>query len=814
MSVTTRPSIDGSPRTRNEDEMSKRERDDEKEPRDRKPVRMIGVDGEGYDKPCGSCKGRAATADTRALAGCLSSDTPTVDECVSPHHLYIYIAAVDDEGVLVADAYDPQGLTHDACARVLLSLPQDALKFGFMFSYDVTKIIEQMPAIDRYYLVRPQLRDEASCMSCKKICGDKAQECPHCQGTELRRYSRAVRYRGRKYNFFNGSLSVQHTPTKRKVKIWDCFRFFGCAFVEAIKDWLLKAAKTSDPDWPYEEILDEKGRALCTRAQVERIAAMKGKRGSFTEAEAEEIKAYCREECHLLAIMMRRVKEAHERAGIPLKRYEGAGSTATALLTAHDVARYKGPKHKDLDPALGDAIARSFFGGRFEDSMVGIAVDSVFGFDISSAYPFALSGLPCLTCGSWRLERRATMEKLRRARLAVGAYVVREVSDRQRREIAWGPLPFRDPKGSISYGTNFRGWAWAPELIAALEGWPDLVVLTGDAWIYETDCQHAPFSFMPSGYRQRIAWGKEGAGKALKLGMNAAYGKCAQNLGDDPPFQSWVFAGMATSTCRGQLLEAIAGAKDRWNVLTVATDGIYSLEDLPLGSLADPADPKSWRPHPTARKTGTEDLPKPLGAWERKPIPEGVFVAKPGLYYKIGAAMADVRARGVGRKEVHSSMQKIMEGFLAWDREDMKHAVKLRSRRFYGAKHSIYVRSRCTRCKVSWPSVPEVGCLKCHAVGTDLQTSMIEDAEGAEVYGRWGERDIQIRFDPYPKRERTGISRRGESARLRIRDLGGGMSKAYDVGSHTTTPEGMLERVAKELQLDQPDWSEEVREIV
>lgn len=775
-----------------------------------KPVRIIGVDGEGYDAPCGVC------------IPCMASDgTPKLEDCKAPRHLYIYLAAVDDRGELVADAYDPEGLSHDDCANMLLNLPNDALKFGYMFSYDVTKIVEELPAIDRYYLVRPQLRDELVCQNeeCLKLGrGRKAAPpgsvtCPRCGKMKLRSRSKAIRFRGRDYNFFNGSLTIKHRPTKRKVKVWDCFRFFGCAFVEAIKDWLFKPDESSsDPNWKLKEILSDDGKPLCTKEQVERISSMKGKRGAFDEEDPAQIRAYCREECHLLALMMGRVKQAHEDAGIPLKRYEGAGSTATSLLTANEVSKYKGPRHRDLDADLGEAIASCFFGGRFEDSMVGIVHAPVFGFDISSAYPFALSGLPCLTCGSWRRLEKATVEELASARVALAEFHVREVSEKIRREIAWGPLPFRDRKGSISYGVNFYGWAWLPEILAALRGWPELVELTGKAWIYDVACEHAPFSFMPAGYRQRIAWGKEGAGKALKLGMNAAYGKCAQSLGEDPPFQSWVFAGMTTSTTRGQLLDAIATAKDRWNVLTVATDGIYALEDLPIKE--------------PPRDTGTGDLKKPLGGWERKPIPEGVFVAKPGLYYKLGANLAEIRARGVGRREVHASMQRIMEGFLAWDRQPecccaecvaggrKDHYVALTSRRFFGAKHSIFVRSRCPACGVSWPGVPENGCpnIGCSSrgeVGVFDRTSLQEDEGGRPVYGLWGAREIRIAFDPYPKREREGIARDGSWARLRVRDLGGETSRPYDVGTHETTPEGALMRAAQEMQMEQPDWEEQ-----
>lgn len=726
----------------------RKEREDSEEP-------IIGVDGEGQDTPDGG-------------------------------HIYTYLAAVDENGKLVADAWNERGLSLDECARMLLTLPKKALKFGFMFSYDVTKIAEQLPLVDRYYLMRPSLRDEAVCTECRVVFPSRTISCSGCAG-ELRQYTRRVRYRGRSYDYFNGSFSVAKGRTS--IKVWDCFRFFGCAFVEAVKDW-----NGYDPDGTprYE---------LATKEQLERISAMKLKRGSFDVEEPEQIQRYCQDECHVLAKMMRKVKKAHDDAGIPLTSYYGAGSTATALLRANEVAAHKGPRHSDLssqNDGIGHAIAAAFFGGRFEDSMVGIIREPVFGFDIASAYPFAQTFMPCLACGTWRRETRMTPAKLKKARVAVAAYRVKPLASRARKSLAWGPLPFRDEKGSISYGLNFTGWAWGPELVAALKGWPDLVELTGEAWTYETVCDHKPFEFLPKVYRQRVEWGKEGAGKALKLGMNAGYGKTAQSIGDDPPFQSWTWAGLTTATARGQILDAIASAKDRWNVLTIATDGIYALEDLPLNKA-----PKS---------TGTGDLPKPLGCWERKAIPDGVFVVKPGLYYKLGADLADVRARGIGRREVHAAMPKLEAGFLAWDRANVEHHVPLQSRRFYGAKHSILARSSCRPCGKSWPGVPEHGCPSCGKVGDGFETSEAKLPDGRAAYGLWGLRDVKIGFDPYPKRERHGIARRGTSARLHVRDLGGGASAPYDVGAGTTTPEGEAMRLAKEIQLEQPDWEEVLRD--
>lgn len=713
--------------------------------------KIIGVDGEGKDTPDG-------------------------------RHVYTYLAAVDEHGRLVAEARNPDGLSHEECVTMLLAIPRNSLKFGFMFSYDVTKITEQMPASDVYYLMRPNARTRRSCKACDvKWDALNVRECPSCGGTfEVRSFTRSVRYRGRKYGFFNGSLSIStiRKPV-RNVKIWDCFRFFGCSFVEALKDW-----------------------AIGTPEEIATIADMKGKRGAFDQEDASDVEAYCRRECHLLALMMRKVVDSHARAGIPLERYDGAGSTASALLKKHEVADFKGPKLDALPRGLAHAVRAAFFGGRFENSTIGTVEGACHGYDISSAYPYALSFLPCLACGRWKLRKltaKSIREIVARGDLVLARYFVRPVSAAQRKRLAWCPLPFRDEHGSITYGTNFEGWAWAPELLAALDGWPDLVKLGAEAWVYERpkECRkdHQPFGFLPQVYRQRLAWGKEGAGKALKLGSNATYGKTAQSIGEDPPFQSWIWAGMTTATTRGQLLGAIASARDPWNIFSVATDGIFGREELHL---------------PTPRDTGTFDLvkdnkPCPLGGWEHKDIREGMFFAKPGLYFRLGTTLGEIRARGVGRREVFEHRTKLVESFASWDRANMGHSLRLTSRRFYGAKHSIYAQSACIRCRVRWPGVPEQGCPKCGEVGDDFQTKMLEDEAGNVAFGRWGVRTTDVRFDPHPKRERV-IAEGGSYARLHVRDLGGRASAAYEKGR--TTPEGFDARSAQDFNLEQPDWFE------
>lgn len=730
--------------------------------------RIIGVDGEGQDTPDG-------------------------------RHVYTYLAAVDEHGVCVAEAYNAAGLSHDECAEMILSIPRNSLRFGFMFSYDVTKIIEEMPELARYALLRPDARAAHKCRACGQKWEYRAKQCPapDCGSDNFQSFTKSLRYRGRKYGFFNGSFSIaaskktaraaqpwrkQAAARTSSVKIWDCFRFFGCAFVEALKDWQI-----GTPD------------------QVAEIAAMKGKRGAFDVEDPEDVKRYCKLECHLLARMMRKVIDSHEKAAIPLSSFYGAGSTAGALLKKNDVQDYKGPRLNEMQPDLSYAIRAAFFGGRFENSTIGTLHAPVHSYDISSAYPYALAALPCLRCGTWRHVKRPTIRQIENAKLALCKFFVAPLTAIARRKQAWCPLPFRDAKGSICYGTNFHGWAWKDEFLSAVAGW-SFVKLDGEAWIYDQKCRHKPFGFLPQVYRQRVEWGKEGAGKVLKLGANASYGKTAQAIGEAPPYQSWPWAGNTTSGTRAQLNHAISKARDPWNVLAVATDGIGSLEPLDLDLPRDTGT-DDWKRRPRVDpQTGEITKKKPLGGWEYKEIPEGMFLAKPGLYFRLAAKLSEIRARGVGRREVHEQRDALMQSFDRWDRKDFDHHVVMTSRRFYGAKNSISVHSACLPCGTHWPGLPSKCCPKCGAIGDRTSTTVQKLPNGQAAYGLWDVRESMIRFDPRPKRE--SVTKGGTFGRLQIRDLGGQTSAPYATGEGETTPEGMQARASREFALEQPDWEE------
>ena len=679
---------------------------------------FIGIDGEGRDTPDGN-------------------------------HIYTYLAAVTSTGRLVREVRNERGLSHEEVREFLIALPQAAIKFAYSFGYDITMWLAEFTERERWFLARPNERSLRWCADCKvRWAARLRKECPKCD-KYCRQFREHVYRDGYKYDWFNGSFRVSECYSTKKLRstlVWDVFRFFQCSFAEALEKWNIGSE-------------DER----------KAIRLMKARRGKFAEESVEDVEGYCKLECELLARLMVEVLEAHKRADLKLHRYDGVGATASALLSREGVKSYRG---SDVAPRVEDVINQAFFGGRFENSVVGPIKGPLYQYDIASAYPYAELSLPCLSCATWHYGQPYHPRKL-----GVVEYRVKPLNGSP---LPWMPLPCRTDSGSIVFGYDFRGFAWSDEFRAALEGWPDLIEPIRMVEL-EVGCDHTPFAFLEKLYRYRVSLGKDGAGIVIKLGSNATYGKTAQSIGDDPPYRSLAWAGMTTSMTRAQILRAMLRASSLDQILSIATDGIVSREKLVLEK----------------PKTSTLDLEKPLGCWEEKDLPDGVFFAKPGLYFRLKPKrLGDIRARGVGRREVWEQRQKLIDGFRAWNRKDFDYAVPLWSRRFFGLKYSVLGQSYCEKCAFIRPG--RGPCTKCRGQ-TAFTARELTDERGKPVYGRWLMRESLVTFDPRPKR--VGVSRN----RLLLGSLKGIESAPY---LNQTTPEGQVLRELREFLLEQPDWDD------
>ena len=381
-----------------------------------------------------------------------------------------------------------------------------------------------------------------------------------------------------------------------RITLWDTFGFFQGSFVQSLKTFDVKIA-------------------------IEKMAAMKDKRSTFADADTDDMRAYCIEECKALRILMHTLFGHFWTAGLRPKRLDGAGAVASAALLTENVKQHIAPEPNHLRVP----IATAFFGGRIELLQLGRTA-RLFAYDLSSAYPAALVTLPSLV-GEWR-EGRCGDVSLVRVRYSFPE------------GLRLYPLPYRDPRGSICFSSEGEGWYWGPEAdvadrFAAIHGGS---VQRLETWGFEPVSMVRPFNFITGYFDRRRTWQREGNGaeKALKLALNSLYGKTAQQLGGHraspgvpekfPPYFSFVWAGLTTAITRARLMDAVMHDLDA--VVMFATDGIYTTRPLPLDVANGDA--------------------KYLGGWESKTYEAGVF-AQAGVYWTYDGKTWLSRCRGFDR---------------------------------------------------------------------------------------------------------------------------------------------------------------------
>jgi hypothetical protein len=653
-------------------------------------------------------------------------------------HRYVLLAAADESGErkYFVEAEPGGRLSTEQCLDFILSLPNKRSRiFAYAFNYDLTKILTDVDDRLLYILFRPELRFRTN------------------KGKGMS--PRAISWRGYRINLQATKFTVRRG--KKTQVIWDIFKFFQSKFVGALKDW---------------KVGEESMRA--------RMSLMKDKRSEFDKESPEAVREYCFEECRYMAELARRLIEAHERAGLHLKNFYGAGSSASAMLDLMGIKEklVRAPK------AMREAVASAFFGGRFENSVVGRVEGTVYNYDISSAYPYQTYFLPCLSHGKWRLTRRRADIEGERVKTACVRYSFSGPSSLGR---AWSPLPFRTDSGAICFPeTSGGGWVWLAEFQAASRHFP--FVHFEEAWILESDCTCMPFEDIPKYYLERLRIGKEGPGIVLKLGINSVYGKLAQSIGS-ARYNSWIWAGIITAGTRAQILDMVALHDEPANLLMVATDGIYTRERLDC---------------PKPEDTGTnivvvdsssgKSTCKPLGGWEEKVIHKGVFVARPGIYFPMDPTpdeIKDVRGRGVGKSVVLENWARIVR---SWDEYGASRPVEVANiSKFCGAKSSLS-RSRASGSAYRYNRASGSNCMCEGRPHRGVRCPV------APAYGQWITRSIELSFSPMPKREPEILS----GGRLALRSFSSSnASLAYNKAIRSEEARDLAQ--ATDEILEQPD---------
>jgi hypothetical protein len=448
-------------------------------------------------------------------------------------HDYLLLRAGDR----VLDTGQP--LTTVDCLEFLADLPKTRLYVAFFFDYDVTMILRDMPAERLRRLLDAETRRKDPCSQPYPI-DYGAYQVDYVPHKEFR-----VRRRGK---------------GTRWTIINDVGPFFQEPFARLNADGTISGALSK---WLGDEpeLTDI----------IRKIAEGKGKRNEFGPMTDYE-RQYNYHECQLLARMMEKYRDMCDRLDLHPTKWQGPGQLVTAFFK-----REKFPRHKDLRiyDEIPDFIRfanNAFYGARFECCQFGWIGQDVHQWDKNSAYASVYEKLPCMVHSRWIKRRNIP--------LAPRALFVADVRFRHPKGWTLNTLPIRTEKGTLIFPREGRGTYWSAEIDTA-RNYGVEVDLAGECWQCERLCDCQPFRRVHELYQERQRLGSSTQGRPLKLMLATLYGKFAQSIGC-APFASPIWAGLITSYTRAMLIDAaLAPGNGGSDVIMLATDGLYTLEDRP-----------------------------------------------------------------------------------------------------------------------------------------------------------------------------------------------------------------------------------------
>lgn len=527
-------------------------------------------------------------------------------------------------------------LTGIQCMEWLAHLPTDKIYVAFAFGYDVTMMVRDMP-MDR--LKRLMARDKRT-----KVVDGKLVTYPVDWKQFQLDYMPGKEFKVRvQENYWpeddTRGDDPQWTPW---VTVHDTFSFFQCSFVSALKRWF---GTGNGDDWV--------GETTMLHDAIIKIAEGKDQRAEFTGL-SEYIRQYCHLECNMLVLLMDRFRDNAYEAGIRPARWQGPGNLVEAVMRREGF-----PKNKDValwDTNIGRNVREmanaSYYGGRFENPVIGNVQGPVYQADINSAYASIYRDLPCLVHGIWH-SVGSTQE------LDSTALSVREYHFSHNARVSLCGLPVRTPSGAIIFPRAGNGIYWSHEVQAAAPYFDGLA--TGAGYIYEKVCECTPFDWIYRIYDHRLEVGKNsGMGLIDKLVLASTYGKLCQSVGS-APFANPVWASLITSLIRTQLYSASMMVNDGADVLMLATDGIFTLErrDLLYG--------------------------KELGQWEET-VHDSMFCIQSGVYL-LPDKMP--KSRGVPNKKMGEREDDLRAAWAARGDEPYEAAIMVDLHSFNGIGLSV-----------------------------------------------------------------------------------------------------------------------------
>ncbi len=522
----------------------------------------------------------------------VSFDTEGADDAAGRHHTTAVIMGdkvLYDKGRPISSLKALRWISKPAFSEA----PSNVVYVGFHLGYDFTMLLRDMvhdsPAIARML-----------------VCDDS-----------LRRFAEPVTWRG---------LLIDTVPGAR------------------MKLRVARAYKHSDGQYRWTVIHDmgsffqgmgslhvaARTMGVVSDEEFEALKGMKEQRGDFANVDWAEIKRYALLESVVTTRMAERLRDRFVSAGLSGLPYEGPGQVAGRVLGVQVLTK---PVKKAVRRAVPDEVhalsPHIVCGARIEATAFGPIDRRVYHYDIRSAYPSAMSRVPCLIHTQWRY---ATADDFRKGRVSEPLWIGRvkwTMPSARTRDIPYGtmgPAPWRNAKRDLKYPVRGQSWLWSFEAPAYGD--------VQEGWVLEQSCDCVPLGYIPEMYAARQAMEREhkGSGMAYKLVLNSTYGKLVQTIGT-MPYRQPLWGSFILADTRARLYDVYKAHPRK--VVMMHTDSVFLTEPAP-----------------------ELDCGPALGQWEECEPLDGLHLLAAGIYFTQDRLYA---GRGVPLKELSKRLDDLCD---------------------------------------------------------------------------------------------------------------------------------------------------------
>lgn len=389
----------------------------------------------------------------------------------------------------------------------------------------------------------------------------------------------------------------------RKIIFYDIAQFYDYQKLDNMGKQYLNEGKKDNAHWIDKSI--EYTNGVITLDELE----------DYYKINNSLIGDYCQDDANLTKRLTYFMRDSFEMLNFSFIR----PLSMAKLAEYHIFSNYQYPRVTEKMQNSHDFAKNSFHGGIFESRIRGNIDQTVYNYDLNSAYPTTLSKLDHLGNGTFKWVEKPTKDS------TMGWYLV----DFDCKYIAYKKnIPFYQcvyiddleykvemSKTSSYYPTGFRR-----QIITGLEldflkrnGYFNKVI-GGLEWYKETDKYESPFIWIPKAYEYRrelkTANPNDIRQLTLKKMYNSTYGKTAQQKHGYSRMTNFYYASYITSDTSTKIAQTAHDNEKR--IIEIATDGIYSTKKI------------------KGLKIGVE-----LGEWEYKEYDKGLFLGSgmKQLYY-------------------------------------------------------------------------------------------------------------------------------------------------------------------------------------